>query len=112
MMEWVLKGLEGVNVYVDDVIVGSTGDTLEAMLENHERVLRATLERLAESELRVDPNKVKLLMEEIEFRGHVLRDGRRRPSPAPPRRWCRSARSRRPARARRRSRPAGPARSR
>ena len=81
MMEWVLKGLEGVNVYVDDVIVGSTGDTLEEMLENHERVLRATLERLAESELRVDPNKVKLFMEEIEFCGHVLRDGRRRPSP-------------------------------
>lgn len=37
MIEWVLKGLTGVNVYIDDVIVGSTGDTMEELLANHER---------------------------------------------------------------------------
>ena len=45
MMEWVLKGLEGVNVYMDDVIVGTSGDTFEEILENHSQALRAVLDR-------------------------------------------------------------------
>ena len=40
MMEWVLRDLPGVNVYIDDVIVGSTGNTPEELLANHERDLR------------------------------------------------------------------------
>ncbi len=31
-MEWVLKVLPGVNVYIDDVIVGSTGNLPEELL--------------------------------------------------------------------------------
>ena len=81
MMEWVLKGLEGVNVYMDDVIVGTSGDTFEEILENHSQALRAVLDRLKESELRVDPRKAKMFVEEVEFCGHVMREGRRWPSP-------------------------------
>ncbi len=44
MMEWVLRDLPGVNVYIDDVIVGSTGNTPEELLANHERDLRAVME--------------------------------------------------------------------
>ena len=29
MMEWVLQGMENVDVYIDDVIVGSSGDSME-----------------------------------------------------------------------------------
>ena len=43
MMEWVTKGLVGVDVYIDDVIVGSEGDTMEELLANHERDLRAVM---------------------------------------------------------------------
>ena len=36
MMEWVLDGIPSAKVYIDDVIVGSEGDTLEELLANHE----------------------------------------------------------------------------
>ena len=81
MMEWVLRDLPGVNVYIDDVIVGSTGNTPEELLANHERDLRAAMERLREHDLHVSPKKAQLFVEEVEFCGHVMRDGQRRPSP-------------------------------
>ena len=81
MMEWVLRDHEYADPYVDDIIVGSTGDTEEELLANHERDLRAVLETLQENELVVDPKKSHLFMREVEFCGHVLREGRRSPAP-------------------------------
>ena len=81
MMEWILKGLDGVDVYIDDVIVGSTGSTLEECLANHERDLRTVMDRLQEHDMHVDPAKARLFMQEVEFCGHLMRDGQRRPAP-------------------------------
>ena len=39
------------------------------------------MERLALHDLKVEPKKAQLFMEEIEFCGHVMRDDRRLPSP-------------------------------
>ena len=80
-MEWVLKGLTGVDVYIDDVIVGSTGRTPEEVLSNHEKDVRALLERLAEHQLIVEPKKAHMFVTEVEFCGHVLREGKRQPAP-------------------------------
>ncbi len=66
---------------MDNVIIGSDGATHEERVANHARALKATLDRLREHQLRVDPAKMRLFMEEIEFCGHVMRDGRRWPSP-------------------------------
>ncbi len=57
MMEWVLGELPGVNVYNDDVIFGSTGNTPEELLANHERDLRAVMERFKENDLHVSPKR-------------------------------------------------------
>ena len=69
MMEWVLRDLSGpgwsVHVYVDDVIIGSDGATHGERVANHTLALKATLERLCEHQLRVDPAKMRLFMEEI-----------------------------------------------
>ena len=81
MMEWVVAGMEGVDVYIDDVIVGSTGATMEEALANHDDLVRLVLDRLAEYKLVVDPRKVHLFTTEVEFCGHVLREGRREPAP-------------------------------
>ena len=81
MMEWVLLGLECANVYIDDVIIGSTGDSWDECLSNHERDVETVLDRLAEHKLIVDERKAHLFTTEVEFCGHVLRDGRREPAP-------------------------------
>jgi hypothetical protein len=81
MMEWVLKDHECADPYIDDKIIGSKGSTEEEMLENHESDLRAVLATLAKQKLYVDPRKAHLFMREVEFCGHVLRQGRRSPAP-------------------------------
>ena len=80
-MEWVLAGIEGVDVYIDDVIAGSTGATLEETIKNHEILVRKVLDRLATHKLLVDPRKVHMFRTEIEFVGHILREGCRTPAP-------------------------------
>ena len=57
MMEWVLEDIPCANPYVDDIIVGSMGDTQEELLQNHERDIRTVLEKLKEHKLVVDPKK-------------------------------------------------------
>ena len=81
MMEWVLQGIECADPYIDDVIVGSDGATDEELIANHERDVRVVLERLAEHKLIVDPKKAHFFMAEVEFCGHVLKQGRREPAP-------------------------------
>ena len=81
MMEWVLRDLPGVSVYVDDVIVGSSGSSLEELLANHAQDLARVMDRLKEHQLVVDPAKAKLFVREVEFCGHVLREGKRWPAP-------------------------------
>jgi hypothetical protein len=80
-MEWVLASLEGVDVYIDDVIAGSTGATLDETIKNHEVLVRKVLDRLATHKLLVDPRKAHMFRPEIEFVGHILREGRRTPAP-------------------------------
>ena len=67
--------------YVDDVIVGSTGDTEEELINNHERDVRKALQLLADARLVVDPKKAQLFVREVEFCGHILREGQRFPAP-------------------------------
>ena len=81
MMEWCLEGIECADVYIDDVIVGSTGETFEECLAQHDRDIRRVLARLAEHKLIVDPRKAKLFTAEVEFCGHILREGKREPAP-------------------------------
>ena len=81
VMEEVLKEEECADPYVDDVIIGSTGNTEEELMENHEKDLRRVLDTLEQNKFVVDPRKAHLFMREVEFCGHVLREGKRAPSP-------------------------------
>jgi hypothetical protein len=81
MMEWVLRDNPNADPYVDDIIIGSIGDSEEELLENHERDIREVLQVLQKHDLVADWKKVRLFMREVEFCGHVLREGRRGPAP-------------------------------
>jgi len=67
MVEWVLRDHPYAEPYIDDIIIGSKGESEEEMIENHERDLRAVLATLAKHKLYVDPRKAHLFMREVEF---------------------------------------------
>ncbi len=66
---------------MDDIIIGSTGENMEDIMKNHERDVRAVLNVLWEENLIVDPKKANMFMGDVEFCGHILREGRRSASP-------------------------------
>ena len=51
VMDHILQGLDCVDVYIDDIIIGSSGDTEEKLLANHNHDVRAVLNRLRKEEL-------------------------------------------------------------
>ena len=57
VMEFVLKDIPNADAYVDDIIVGSEGDTPEEVLENHKRDLDRVCEVLKANQLVADPKK-------------------------------------------------------
>ena len=81
MMEWVVQDLPHVDPYIDDISVGSMGENIEELVANHERDLQQLLERLEENKMVCSPTKSQFFHREIEFCGHILRDGTRSPAP-------------------------------
>ena len=75
------SGLECADPYIDDVIIGSTGETEEEAIENHIQDVKKVLDRLREQRMLVNPRKARFFMREVEFCGHILKEGRRQPAP-------------------------------
>ena len=69
--------------FVDDIIIGSgTEDMTEDMLiEAHEKDLRQVLNELHKHNMVCKPTKASLFVKEVEFAGHVVGHGQRRPVP-------------------------------
>ena len=81
VMDHVLKCLNCADVYIDDIIIGSSGDTEEELLANHDRDVRAVLDRLRKEELVASVSKTDFFVRSVEFCGHVLESGTHRLAP-------------------------------
>ena len=81
VLDHVLQGLDCADVYIDDIFIGSSGDTEEELLANHDRDVRAVLERLRQEELIAWVSKTDFFVRSVDFCGHVLENGTRRPAP-------------------------------
>ena len=81
MMEWVLRDHPYADPYLDDILIGSTGETLEEMVDQHLRDVLQVMETLKEHNLICNPEKSKFFQQEVEFCGHILRDGQRSRAP-------------------------------
>ena len=79
MMEWVLKGLPFADVYVDDVIIRSTEETEQELLENHAKHLDEVLDVFARHNFVAKLSKASFFFHSVEFCGRILENGRRRP---------------------------------
>jgi hypothetical protein len=84
MMNDVLEPVNDLaDCYIDDIIVGTQvppGGDLD-LYQQHYHDLRRVMEVLKEQKLVVDINKCKLFVPEVEFCGHILGYGKRRPAP-------------------------------
>ncbi|EPS71058.1 hypothetical protein M569_03701 [Genlisea aurea] len=81
MIEWVIRDIECASAYIDDVLVGSKGATLEECIDIHQRDVSRVLEAFEREKLVCSPKKSFLFHMEVEFCGHILREGTRKPSP-------------------------------
>ena len=63
-----LDGLEGVLIYMDDVIVYGKS------LEEHNRILKQVLGRIKESGLKLNKEKCQFVKDSLEFLGHFISD--------------------------------------
>ena len=62
VMDHVLQGLDCADVYIDDIINGSSGDTEEKLWANHDHDVSAVLERLRKEELVASVSKNDVLV--------------------------------------------------
>ena len=82
MMDDRLQSVRDVaDTYIDDIIIGTRVEEGEDLLEAHEKDIRRVLEVLKKEQLVVDIGKCKFFEPEIEFCGHIMRNGTRRPAP-------------------------------
>ena len=82
MMEDRLQSLRGIaDPYIDDILVGTQVMAGEDLLAAHDRDLRQVLEQCKVDRFIIDPRKAQLFVSEVEFCGHILGGGTRRPAP-------------------------------
>jgi len=75
-MNQLVEGLAGVEVIHDDFLIVGCGTTDEQAEEDHDKNLRAFLNRARDRNLRLNAEKMKLKLTEVPYIGHVLtRDG-------------------------------------
>ena len=80
VMAHVLQGLDCADVYIDDIIFRSSGDSEEELLASHDRDV-PVLDRLRREELVASFSKTHFFVRSVEFCGHVLKNGTRGPAP-------------------------------
>ena len=81
VMDNVLQGLDRADVYIDDIIIGSSGQIEEELLANHDRDVRAVLDRLRQEELVASVSQTDFDVRSVELYGNVLENGTRRLAP-------------------------------
>lgn len=66
MMKFIIEGLDGVDIYIDDFIV--YGETKE----QHDERLKQLLERLSKYNVKINKNKSQFCVNKLTYLGHVL----------------------------------------
>lgn len=75
---WILRDVPCAVAYIDDVLVGSRGDTPEHILKNHFLDCCQVLDAFKKHKITAKGTKVHLFMTMIKFCGHILFEGKRK----------------------------------
>ena len=76
-----IEGLKGVEVIADDFVIVGYGDTPTEWQADHDRNVRAFLDRCRERNLKLNKNKARLKQHEVPFIGHILTPQGLKPDP-------------------------------
>jgi hypothetical protein len=68
----VLEGLPGIHVIADDILITGQGETQEEAFRDHDINLVALLQRAREVDIKLNPKKLKLRLNEVPYIGHLL----------------------------------------
>ena len=82
MIMWILREVRAACVYIDDVLVGSRGDSTAELLRNHFLDLGDVLRAFRAHCITAKGSKVHLYMLMVKFCGHILHEGTRRAAPS------------------------------
>lgn len=77
----ILEGLNGIHVIADDILVTGSGENIEEAKLDHLRNFEKLLQRARENKLKLNKEKMKLELEEVEYHGHLLSARGIRPNP-------------------------------
>ena len=66
--------LDGIVYMADDILVFGVGETTENTEKNHDTKLTNLLHRFKERSIALNPDKLKLRMDEVAFMGYILTD--------------------------------------
>ena len=67
-----LEGLEGILDITDDILIYGVGKDLKEATEDHDRHLKALLQRCRERGMALNKDKLKLRRQEVAFMGHLF----------------------------------------
>ena len=76
-MDWVLQAMPYARSYSDDILIGSTGETEEELIQNHYNDVLKVLKSLEEQKLVAEKSKTGFFATMVRFCEHVLHGGRR-----------------------------------
>ena len=76
------QGLKGVMPIFDDTLVYGFGNTEREAMDNHDRKLKALLQRCCNKGIRLNKEKLKLRRKEVEFMAHIISANGLKPDPA------------------------------
>ena len=82
MIMWILRDIPKACVYIDDVRIGTGGNTDHELIATHFETVCDVMESFRRHQITAKGSKVHLFMTMIKFCGHILFDGKRRAAPS------------------------------
>ena len=76
-----LEGLSGIANIADDILLYGEGNTYEEAVADHDRRLVALMERCAQRNIRLNPDKFRFKLRRVPFMGNVVTDKGLQPDP-------------------------------
>ena len=87
MTDEMLGDLKTIHCYIDDILVGFRAGSDNEMLTKHNNDVRRVLEQLRKFKIIPETSKVDLFTHSVQFCGHILKGGTRKPAPGNESQW-------------------------